>query len=128
MRRVERVRRGGGPGWWEPCWCAGEPVALELASDHGREDGVVAGEQRAVAVLRFASIVREAESSGRGEILAQFCWATTATSTDVASFLKASVRHLVVLPSTQGESLGLRIGRWRRFGVVILLRTPPWSP
>ena len=41
---------------------------------------------------------------------------------------KVLVWHVLVLPRTPGENLGLRIRRWRRFGVVILYWTPPWSP
>jgi hypothetical protein len=40
----ELGRRGGGPGRWESCWLAGEPMTLVLAGDHGREGGVVVSE------------------------------------------------------------------------------------
>jgi hypothetical protein len=36
------------------CWLAGEPVALELAGDHGHEGGVVVGEQHVVAGFRVS--------------------------------------------------------------------------
>jgi hypothetical protein len=51
QRCAKVTRRGGALGWSEPCWLAVEPVDRVLASDHGREGGVVASDQRAVAAF-----------------------------------------------------------------------------
>lgn len=90
--------RGGGLGWWEPCWCAGELVAQVLAGDHGHEGGVVAGEQCAMMVVRVSFWRRSVPRVGGREIMLRGnpcpVWAVAAASMDVASFLKAPLQPL----------------------------------
>jgi hypothetical protein len=89
-------RRGGGPGKVGASLVGGRARSSGAGRCHGREGGVVLGEQCAVAVAREPSGRRPVPYVGgvevyRGETLA-LPWAAVSASADVVSFLKASSR------------------------------------
>jgi hypothetical protein len=95
---------------------------------HGREGGVVFGEHRVVAGVHGSSCRCHVPCFG-GQAEGKPSpnpWAA-ASSVDVVSFLKASLRFSLSSFVLRVKTQDPRIGRWRHFGVVIFLKTLSWS-